>query len=41
MNLFHCLSSGLHSIECLLVDVCGFNTIYLLLDLVDLVTRLL
>jgi hypothetical protein len=41
VNVFHCLSSCLHGVECLLIDVCSLDTIYLLLDLGDLVARLL
>jgi hypothetical protein len=41
MDIFHGLSGSLHGVQCLLVDVCGFDTIYLLLDLAYLVIRLL
>lgn len=41
VNVLHCLSGRLHGVECLLIDVCSLDTIYLLLDLCDLVTRLL
>jgi hypothetical protein len=41
VDVFHCLSSRLHGVEGFLIDVCSLDTIYLLLDLCDLVTRLL
>jgi hypothetical protein len=41
MNVFHGLPGSLHGVQCLLVDICGFDAIYLLLDLAYLVICLL